>query len=171
MKFLFVMICISLGMQKAFAEAVPAKIATFDMARAIQSVGEGKKARETLQKEADAKQQKIASEGKKIQEAVEALRKQAAVLDEKSRQEKESSIQQQVMKLRELEAKSQTEFQNRDREISMPIVKKLRDLVTKTSKEKGYTLVLNGDESMIIVGSPTDDLTDEVIKLYDGKKK
>lgn len=155
----------------AYAETAPAsKVALVNMQKAIQSVGEGKKAQETLRKEWESRQKKLQEEGKKVQEAMENLRKQAMVMDEKSRREKEEQIQAQILKLREMEARQAQEFQKRDMEISEPIIKKLRSIVAAVSKERGYTLVIDGNENNVIYAQAQDDITDEVIKRYDAKK-
>ncbi len=153
----------------ARAEVTPSKIAIVNMQQAIQSVDEGKKAREILQKDWEAKQKKLADEGQKIQKAMKDLQKQSLVMDPKTLKAKEDGIQQQILALRELEAKSHQEFQKKDQEVSEPIIRKLRNLVSKISKEKGYTLVLDGNESNVIY-SETDDITAEVVRLYDTKK-
>ncbi len=157
------------SVSSAAAEVPPARIAIMNMQKAIQNVEEGKKARETLQKDWEGKQKKLQEEGAKVQKAMEDLRKQTMVMDQKTLQEKEATIQQQIMRLRELDAKSQQEFQKRDMEVSEPIIKKIRGLVAKLSKDKGYTIVLDGSEHGIIYSENTDDITDEVIKLYDKK--
>lgn len=154
---------------KAVAEVSPSKIAIVNMQHAIQSVEEGKKARDVLQKDMEVRQKKLQDESKKIQQAMQDLQKQSLVMDPKALKEKEEKIQQQIMALRELEAKSHQEFQKKDMEVSEPIFKKLRTIVTKISKDKGYTLVLDGNESNVIY-SESDDITGDVIRLYDEKK-
>ena len=155
----------------AYAEVESgAKIGLVQMQKAISSVSEGKKAQETLKKEYEERQKKLQAEGKKIQDSMEELRKQAMVLDDKTRREREEGIQANIMKLRELEARQGQEFQKRDLEVSEPIIKKIRTLVAQVAKEKGYNLVIDGNESTVIFAMPKDDITDEVIKRYDAKK-
>ncbi len=166
-RFVIGLFLLSTSAALAAAES-PTRVAFVNMQKAIQTVGEGKKAQDTLRKEAEDRQKKLQAEGKKIQDAMENLRKQAMVMDEKSRRAKEEEIQQQVMKLRESEARSSQEFQKRDQEISEPILRKMRNVVSQISKEKGYTLVI--DESNVIYALDQDDITDEVIKRYDAKK-
>lgn len=144
------------------------RVALLNMQEAIKGVKEGKKAEETLKKEWEDRQKKLQADGKKIQDSMEDLRKQASVLDEKTRRDREEAIQANIMKLREEEAKSQAEFQKRDQEISKPIIEKLRNIVAQISKEKGYTLVMDGGN--VIYALEQDDITDEVIKRYDAKK-
>jgi len=144
------------------------RVALVDIQRAIRETADGKKAETTLRKEMEDLQKKIQADGKKIQDSMEDLRKQAMVMDEKTRREKEEAIQGQIMKLREQEAKGQARFQERDQEISGPIVKKIREVVAQISKDKGYTLVI--DTGSVIFAQDQDDITQEVVKRYDGKK-
>ncbi len=154
----------------SFAEPAPgAKIGLIHMQEAIQSVAEGKKAQATLKKEWEDKQKKLQAEGKKVQEAMESLRKQAMVMDEKSRGEKEMAIQKQVENFRQMEQSAQQEFQKKDQEISEPIIKKIRTLVAAIAKEKGYALVIDGNEGNVIYSLDQDNITGEVIKRYDKK--
>jgi outer membrane protein len=152
----------------AHAEPAATRIALINMQEAIRGTAEGKKAESTLRKEMEDLQKKMQAEGKKIQDSMEALRKQGMVMDEKTRREKEETIQKQIVALREEEAKSTQKFQERDQQISQPIIKKLRDVVASLAKEKGYTLVMDGGS--VIYAQAGDDITAEVIKRYDAKK-
>lgn len=144
------------------------RVALVNMQEAIRATADGKKAEATLRKEMEDMQKKLQAEGKKIQDSMEDLRKQAMVMDEKTRREKEEAVQQQIMKLREQEARNTQKFQERDQQISGPIVKKLREIVAGVSKEKGYTLVI--DVGNVVYAQDQDDITAEVIKRYDSKK-
>jgi len=152
----------------AAVEKAATRVALIRMQEAIKDTKDGKKAETTLRKEIDDRQKKLQAEGQKIQAAMEELRKQGAVLDEKTRAEKEASIQKQVMGFEESKARNQQEFQKRDQEISEPIIKKLRSIVSDVAKEKGYTLVI--DTNSVVYAETSDDITDEVIKRYDAKK-
>ncbi len=144
------------------------RVALIRMQEAIKENKDGKKAEEALRKEIDERQKKLQAEGQKIQAAMEELRKQGMVMDQKSRAEKESVIQKQVMAFEESKTRNQQEFQKRDQEISEPIIKRLRTIVAQISKEKGYTLVI--DAGSVLYADAKDDITDEVIKRYDSKK-
>jgi len=159
----------------AFASAVNAapdksvtRVALIRMQEAIKDTKDGKKAETTLRKEIEDRQKKLQTEGQKIQTAMEELRKQGMVMDEKSRSEKEAAIQKQVMAFEESKMRNQQEFQKRDQEISEPIIKKIRSIVSDVAKEKGYTLVI--DTNSVVYAETSDDITGEVIKRYDAKK-
>lgn len=165
---LFTLSSVAVAAPSAPATSGSTKVALVDIQKAIRETAEGKKAEATLRKEMEDMQKKIQADGKKIQEAMEDLRKQAMVMDDKTRREKEEAIQGQVMKLREAEARNQSKFQERDQEISGPILKKIREVVAQISKEKGYTLVI--DVGSVIFALDQDDITQEVVKRYDSKK-
>ena len=153
------------------AQAEPAaggKIAVIQMTKAIKSVKEGKKAEDELKREWEDRKKKLEAEAKKLQTAMDDFRKQAMVMDEKSRMEKQEAIQNQMKNFQELEQKNQQEFQAKDAQISEPIIKKMRTVVAQVSKDKGYTLVV--DDANVIYVQDQDDITDEVIKRYDSKK-
>lgn len=167
------LLVLTLGLAIAsVATAAPEKPATrvalIRMQEAIKDTKDGKKAEQTLRKEIEDRQKKLQSEGQKIQAAMEELRKQGMVMDDKSRAEKEQNIQKQVMQFEENKMRNQQEFAKRDQEISEPIIKKLRGIVGEVAKEKGYTLVI--DTSSVVFAETSDDITDEVIKRYDSKK-
>lgn len=170
MKKMFVFTCLLAF--ASVANAAPDKpgtrVALIRMQEAIKDTKDGKKAEATLRKEIEDRQKKLQAEGQKIQAAMEDLRKQGMVMDEKSRAEKEAAIQKQVMGFEESKVRNQQEFQKRDQEISEPIIKKLRDIVSDVAKEKGYTLVI--DTNSVVYAETSDDITAEVIKRYDAKK-
>jgi outer membrane protein len=100
---------------------------------------------------------------------VENFRKQAMVMDEASRLKKEEELNGEMQRLQQMEQRLGQEFQKRDLEISEPIIKKIRSIVATISKEKGYTIVIDGNENTVIYAQDQDDITDEVIKRYDKK--
>jgi outer membrane protein len=170
-KFAFALLAgtfVAAGATAAPDPAPATRVALVNIQEAIRSTAEGKKAEATLRKEMEDMQKKMQAEGKKVQAAMEDLRKQGMVMDEKTRREKEEAIQGQILKLREQEAKNTAKFQERDQEISGPIIKKLRDIVAQIAKEKGYTLAIDGGN--VIYALDQDDITAEVVKRYDAKK-
>ena len=150
--------------------AANTKVAIFDMQQAIQTVAEGKKARDTLKKDWDVRQDKLKKKEEKIQKAMEEFKKQSLVMDEKARREKEAEIRNQMMELQQEGMNAQREFQAKDQSLSGPILQKLRKTVGEVAKAKGYTLVLDRNENAVLFFEPADELTGEVIKKYDSTK-
>ncbi len=162
------MVSTSSPLALAAPEMPATRVALIRMQEAIKDTKDGKKAETTLRKEIEDRQKKLQAEGQKIQAAMEDLRKQGMVMDEKSRVAKEAAIQKQVMAFEESKMRNQQEFAKRDQEISEPIIKKLRGIVSEIAKEKGYTLVI--DTNSVVYAETSDDITSEVIKRYDAKK-
>ena len=48
--------------------------------------------------------------------------------------------------------------------MSEPIIRKIREKVTEIDKKKGYTLVLEKNENVVLFSLDKDDLTEEVMK-------
>jgi outer membrane protein len=67
--------------------------------------------------------------------------------------------------------RSQTEIQQKEAELTAPIVKKLRDAVKELASKKGYQMVLDKNENTVIFSQEKDDLTEELVKTYNGKNK
>ena len=149
----------------------PTRVAIFDMQEAIQTVKEGKRARATLKKEWEKRQAKLKQKEKKIQDSMEAFKKQSLVMDEKARRAKEMEIRTEMYKLQQEGMQAQQEFQKRDQQLSQPILKKLKDLVQNISKKRGYNLVLDANQSSVIYFQEQDDITEAVIKAYDKQSK
>lgn len=160
----------SVGSGSAHA-ADPAKVAIFDMQQAIQTVAEGKRARDTLKKDWDARQDKLKKKEEKIQKAMEEFKKQALVLDEKARRDKEMEIRQQMGELQQEGMQAQQEFQKKDQSLSGPILQRLRSMVADIAKAKGYTLVIDSNENSVFYFDQKDNITSDVVKKYDAEKK
>lgn len=154
----------------AASNATGTKAAIFDMQQGIQTVAEGKKARDTLKKDWDSRQEKLKKKEEKIQKAMEDFKKQSLVMDEKARAAKEQEIRGQMMELQQEGMSAQREFQQKDQQLSGPILNKLRKTVADVAKAKGYTLVLDKNENAVLYFDPADDITDEVVKKYDSTK-
>jgi len=150
--------------------AEPSKVAVFDMQKAIQTVAEGKRARDTLKKDWDGRQAKLKKKEEKIQQAMEEFKKQALVLDEKARRDKEMEIRQQMAELQQEGMQAQQEFQKKDQQLSGPILEKLKRTVGEVAKAKGYTMVIDTNENAVFYHEAKDNITDDVIKKYDSAK-
>lgn len=166
----FIIISLLLSAPKLASAGPNTRVGIFDMQNAIQTVAEGKKARESLKKDWEVRQGKLKKKEEKIQGAMAEFQKQSLVMDEKARREKEGEIRNQMMELQKEGMAAQQEFQTRDQQLSGPILTKLRKLVADVSKAKGYNLVLDKNENAVLYFEASDEITDEVIKKYDSGK-
>ncbi|OFZ76249.1 MAG: hypothetical protein A3K03_02205 [Bdellovibrionales bacterium RIFOXYD1_FULL_44_7] len=152
----------------AFAEE---KIATVDMQKALQTVEAGKKARSLLEKEFNAKKKELQKEENSLKKMGEDFKKQSLVLSDEARIKKQNEIQERIMKFQEMTAKSQADIQQKEQELTMPIINKLRSVIGEIAKQKGYTVVFEKNENTVLYSLDKDDLTGEVIAAYNKQSK
>ncbi len=147
------------------------KIGVVDMQKALQSVDAGKKAKSQLEKEFNAKKQDLQKEEAAIKKLGEEFKKQSLVLNDEARAKKQSEIQERIMKFQETTQRSQMEIQQKEQELTQPIIQKLRALIADTAKKKNYTLILEKNENTVLYSQEKDDLTTEVVTQFNKNNK
>jgi len=147
------------------------KLGVVDMQRAIQSVSIGKKAKSTLESEFNRKKDELKKEEASIVQLRDEFAKKSAVMNEKTRLEKQGELQQKLAMFQQKMAKSQMEIQQREQQLTKPIVDKLQDIIQELAKEKGYTTVLEKSGNVVLYWQDKDDLTNEVITAFNKKHK
>lgn len=152
--------------QIALAE-VPAlkKIAMVDMQRVLNETKEGKKARADLESSSKTKQEKLDKKRTKLEADASKLGslKGAALASAQETLQKESMELQSMLMTLEQEL---GDMHNRTLE---SMYKRAQDIVTKLAKERSIDLVLVRDSMTVIYAKDGLDITDEVVKLYNGK--
>lgn len=166
-----VMISLGFGLagllgHQAFAEE---KIGTVDMQKAIQGVEAGKKAKAQLEKEYNAKKKDLQNEETALRKMIEEFKKQSLVMSDEARTKKQSELQERGMKFEEMKQRSSMELQQKERDLTQPIVTKLRALISDIAKQRGYTLVLEKNENTVLFSLEKMDLTEDVIGAFNKK--
>lgn len=154
----------------AFAFATPAfaqaKIATVDLQRAINEVSEGASAKKRLESLMSDKEAAIGKMQKSIETMQAELEKQAAILSDAARKQKEEELYMAQMQFQQAYQRSQGEFQQAYMGAMETLIAKMKPIVATIATEKGYTLVVEVNEGGVYYASPTIDITDELIKRY-----
>ena len=143
------------------------KVGTVDMQKALQTVETGKKAKAQLEKEFNAKKQQLQTEEAALRKATEEFKKQSLVMSDEARAKKQAELQERIMKFQEQTAKSQMEIQQKERDLTQPLVSKLRTVIAELAKKKNYTVVLEKNENNVLFSQEKDDLTNDVITAFD----
>jgi len=146
------------------------KIGIVDMQKAIQGVESGKKAKTQLEKDFNSRKAELQKEEASIKKMGEEFRKQSLVLNDEARAKKQQELQERVMKFQEMTARSQQEIAQKEQELTMPIIQKLRAIIGDVAKTKGYSVILEKNENTVLFSLDKDDLTDDVIKLFNSSK-
>ncbi len=157
----------TLPWKPADASDEPFKIGIVDMQRTLQTVEAGKKAKSQLEKEFNAKKKELQTEEAAIKKMGEEFKKQSLVLSDDARMKKQGEIQERIMKFQETTARSQAEIQQKEGELTEPIITKIRKLIAELAKKKGYSVILEKNENTVLFSLEKDELTEEVISGFD----
>ena len=153
-----------------FAPVVQAeemKIGTVDMQKALQTVGSGKAAKAQLEKEFNSKKKELQDEETKIRKATEEFKKQQLVMNDEARAKKQNELQERIMKFQELTGRSQVEIQQKEKDLTQPIIARLKSVTSDMAKKRSYSLVLEKNENTVLYSLEKDDLTSDVIAAFD----
>jgi outer membrane protein len=161
---------IALALTAGFsAHADVEKIGVVDMQQALQTVDAGKKAKAQLERDFNAKKKELETEKAAIDKAGAEFKKQSLVMSDEARGKKQAELQERVMKFQELTNRSQQEIQQKEQELTGPILSRLRGVIGEIAKQKGYTVILEKNENTVLFSREADDLTTEVISTFNKK--
>ncbi len=149
--------------------AAELKIGFVDMQKAIQETAAGKKAKKDLEEEFNKKKKDLDKREADIKKMGEDFEKRSMAMNEDARLKKQGEIQGEMRKYQELAGKSQIEIQKRERDLTQPIVSKLRSIIEGIAKKEDYTVILEKSEQSVMFAKKEIDLTERVIKDFDKK--
>ncbi|AFY01179.1 OmpH family outer membrane protein [Bdellovibrio bacteriovorus] len=162
------LIVLSMLLTASLAQA-EAKVGFVDMQKAIQSTSAGKKAKTELETEFNKKKKELEKKEADLKKMGEDLEKKKSVLSEEALGKKQAEFQEEMLKYRDVVGKSQIEIQKKERELTAPILEKMKKVIAKLAKDKGYTLVLENSQ-MVLYATADADLTTEVIAAFEKEK-
>lgn len=151
-----------------FAQA-QTKVGFVDMQKAIQSSAEGKKAKSELEAEFEKKKKELQKKEADLKKMGEDIEKKKSVLSEEALMKRQSEFQEEMLKYRDVVGKSQLEIQKKERDLTQPILEKMRKVIEKVAKDKGFSMVLE-NSAMVLYADKGHDITDDVIKAYEKEK-
>ncbi len=142
------------------------KVAVVDFQRALNEVKEADGVRKKL--EGMYGERKTAIE--KMQKSLEAqraeLEKQAAILSDSARKQKEEEFMRSQMEFQQTYGRYESEMQGAYYSAMEQFIEKMRKIAVAIGQERGYTLVLEATEGGVVYYQPSIDVTDELIKRY-----
>lgn len=160
------MMILSALLMGSAAKAADSKVGFVDMQKAVQATAAGKKAKAELEADFGKKKKDIEKKEAELKKLGEDMEKKKAVLSEDALGKKQAEFQAQMMKYREEVQKSQMDLQKKQNELTAPIVTKMKEVIAKIAKDKGYTIVMESNNG-VLFSTPDSDLTDETIKAFD----
>lgn len=145
------------------------KIGHVSMQKAIQSTEAGKKAKSELEAEFNKKKKELEKKEADLKKMGEDLERKKSVLSEDVLIKKQEEFQSDMFKYRESVGQSQLALQKKEQELTAPILEKMKKIIEKISKEKGYSMVLE-NSAVVLYSTSENDLTDEVVKSFNKEK-
>ncbi len=146
------------------------KIAYVDLQRALNLSKAGTAAKEQMTTQVQRYEGEFRAKQQEVLRIKEDLEKQAALLSDTARAERERDYQRRVTELQRFQQDIQEELQQQDAEFTTRIINELFDVLQKIGAEGGYTMIIEKNEGAIVYADPKIDLTDELIKAYDATK-
>ncbi len=162
-----IVVALFAGLITSAASAAEFKVGVVDMQKAIQTSSAGKKAKKEVEGDFEKKKKDLKKKEDDLKKRVEEFEKKQAVLSDKVRQEQQTDLQKDMMQFREEVSKSQVTIQQRERELTKPILEKLQKVILEIAKEKDFSMVLEKAEQSVMFAKTELDITDEVIKRAD----
>lgn len=74
------------------------------------------------------------------------------------KQTKEKEILDLQRRIQEFQQTAQEELQNKESELTAPVIEKARNAVKEVAKENGYTFIFNSTEGLLLYTEPADDI-------------
>lgn len=146
------------------------RVGYVDMQKAIQATTVGKKAKADLEGEFNKKKKELEKKEADLKKMGEDMEKKKAVLSEEVLNKKQGEFQEEMMKYRDLVAKSQLEIQKKERDLTAPILEKMKDIIGKVAKEKKFSLVIEKTEQAVLFADSEVDLTNDVVQRFEKEK-
>lgn len=152
------------------AGAAGTRIGYVDLQRALVRSVAGVAAREQLEREKVTMQKEVERRKAELDKLKEEIERKGALLSSEARREKEESFERNVRDYRRQAEDFDKELQRKEQQASQQIVHELVGVVERIGKERGFLLIVERRGAGLAYGDPEDDLTEDVIKLYDQEK-
>lgn len=167
MKTTIMMMAVVLAGSMALAES---KVGYVDMQKAVQATTSGKKAKTDLETEFNKRKKELDKKKADIEKMGQDLEKKKAVLSEEVLGKKQMELQEEMMKFQKVVGENQLEIQKKEKELTLPILEKMRKVIEKVAQEKQFSIVLERTEQNVLFAQKDADLTEDVIKAFEAQK-
>jgi outer membrane protein len=147
----------------------PVKVATIFAQNAIVSTQEGQKATAQLNAKYAPKKDEFDRKQRDLQALRDQLKKNLASMNAVARQRSEQAIDARSKELQRLSEDSQTALEEEEGALLQQLGDKLLGVIGEYALRNGYALVIDvsNPQGPVLWASPSVDITNEIVKLYD----
>jgi outer membrane protein len=139
-------------------------IAYVDLQRTLNETAVGRKAKKKLEKEKARKQRALDKKQKDLQKFAAELDKQRTVLKPDVLRKREKELQDRYVKLQETYLQLQQDLAKQEAQLVQEIFGKAAPIIKDIAREKGFTMVLEKNESAVLWAADNLDITSAVNK-------
>ena len=148
------------------AGAVAIRVGYVDLQQALNSSAAGEKAKESFKAEVERMEQVLEKRRANVEKLKGELEKKALLLRDDERVALQRDYRQELRDFERLYKDSQEELKIRDRELTARILVELRQIVNAIGEQGDYSVILEGNNTVVLYGSKSIDLTEAVIEAY-----
>lgn len=148
------------------ASAASLKIGYADLQKALNRSDAGVSAKESLKVEAAKLEDELNAEQEEIKKIKDEIDKKKKVWKKNTLAAKQKAFSAKAKAFQQKFVKYNDDLNKKKVEKEAEIIKELRSVVTELAKKKGYTYVFEKSGGGILYAPGDDDLTDDVIKLF-----
>ncbi|MBI5048320.1 MAG: OmpH family outer membrane protein [Deltaproteobacteria bacterium] len=145
------------------------KLGYINLQKALNECLAGKEAVAELEAETKKRQEQVDVKQEELKKLNEEMEKKRAVWSEDMREQKQKELQTKMQEFQRFYLQSNDDIKRREQENKTVLIKDLIELAKPLANEKGYTFIF--ESQGLIYGPPDADLTNELIKIYDGDYK
>lgn len=147
----------------------PSKVGTISLQAAIVNTAEGKQASAELQTQFAARSTELQNLQKQIKDIQAKLQSRQQVLSEGESGRLQREAERLTGTLQRKQQYFQEDLNAAQQNMMNNIGPKLADVLSKYSKENGYSVILDtsSQQTPVVYGAPQVDVTEEITKLYD----
>ncbi|MBU0987528.1 MAG: OmpH family outer membrane protein [Proteobacteria bacterium] len=146
-----------------------AKIGIIDFQKILETSNAGKKAQAEISKAGKKMEADLKQKGAEIEEVKQKLEREALVMSQEMRAEREREIRIKINDIKSLQQQYRSEFKLHEQRLVGNIQKEIFELVEEIGKKEGYLLILEKREAGVLYAPDTMDITDQLIKAYNAK--
>lgn len=148
------------------AQAAPMKIGVVNFQDVLDTIEEGKKAKNQMEKAVLKRKRELESKQKEYRKLEDSYDKQKLVLSKSALEQKRKELEIKRAELQRSVLNAQTEMQKKELELTGGIIKKIRAVVEKIGRKGGFDLVLEKNEAGVAFFKESYDITQRVIREY-----
>lgn len=142
------------------------RIGYVDLVRAMAECKAGQKAQDQLKQEMQKYERSLKKKQEQVQKLQQEMEKKSQVLGIDQQQALARDLRESMRDLERSAKDAEDELKIKDRTLTGKILVQMQQIVAEIGKKGGYTVILEGNNTVVLYGKKNIDLTDQVISTH-----